>query len=251
MRLAVRQTITFRHDRPMRMLVHGLRLTPSRFDGQKTLRWTVSAAGGREGSEFRDGAGDLVRTLSVRGPASEVRIEVDGVVDTTDLSGVLRGHREAIPPAAYLRETAATRADAATLDLARTVMAANEGSTRLSLAHALAGAVADRLEAEGDEGTDPAHLMIAAALPAGIPARYVSGYRLGDDDAGGNHGWAELWIDGLGWIGFDAAHRCCPDDSYIRLCSGADAADAAPVRAVTGPGSELSEVDVAVRQANQ
>jgi hypothetical protein len=74
-RLTVRHAATFRYPRPMRMLVHSLRLTPSRFDGQKSLRWTVSAKGGREGAEFRDGAGDLVRTLSVRGPATEVTVE--------------------------------------------------------------------------------------------------------------------------------------------------------------------------------
>jgi transglutaminase-like putative cysteine protease len=92
--------------------------------------------------------------------------------------------------------------------------------------------------------------VIAAALVAEIPARYVSGYLFGKP-GGGAHGWAEVWIDGLGWVGFDAANRCCPDDRYIRLCSGADAADAAPIRAVTGAEADMSEVDVAVRQSNQ
>jgi hypothetical protein len=59
----------------------------------------------------------------------------------------------------------------------------------------------------------------------GLPARYVSGYLLADADGHGKaheaaHAWAEIWIEGLGWVGFDPANRCCPDDRYIRLGSG-------------------------------
>ena len=38
---------------------------------------------------------------------------------------------------------------------------------------------------------------------------------------------------GLGWVGFDPANRCCPDERYIRLGSGLDAQDAAPIRGIS------------------
>ena len=69
------------------------------------------------------------------------------------------------------------------------------------------------------------------------------------DDAEGEaaHAWAELHVDGLGWIGFDPANRCCPDERYIRLGSGRDAREAAPIRGVSrGGAGEAMDVTVVV-----
>lgn len=95
--------------------------------------------------------------------------------------------------------------------------------------------------------------MIAAALAVDIPARYVSGYLFTDDEMGeASHAWAELHVDGLGWVGFDPANACCPDERYIRLGSGLDAIAAAPIRGLTeGMGEESLDVTVQVTQAQQ
>jgi transglutaminase-like putative cysteine protease len=102
---------------------------------------------------------------------------------------------------------------------------------------------------------DHAHVLIAAARSADIPARYVSGYLQSGSDGGDHeaaHAWAELHVPGLGWIGFDPANRCCPDARYIRLGSGLDARDAAPIRGISrGLGSESLAVTVAVQMAEQ
>jgi len=59
-------------------------------------------------------------------------------------------------------------------------------------------------------------------------------------------------VAGLGWVGFDPANRCCPDDRYIRLGSGLDAQDAAPIRGVSrGKGQESLDVTVAVLSDQQ
>jgi transglutaminase-like putative cysteine protease len=97
--------------------------------------------------------------------------------------------------------------------------------------------------------------VIAAARAAGVPARYVSGY-LQADDTGlaheASHAWAEVFVAGIGWIGFDPANRCCPDARYIRLGSGLDAQDAAPIRGISrGLGTESLEVTVAVQLQQQ
>ena len=97
---------------------------------------------------------------------------------------------------------------------------------------------------------DHAHALIAMARHRCIPARYVSGYLFADAEGESHeasHAWAELWIAGLGWVGFDAANRCCPDARYIRLGSGYDAQDAAPIRGTArGPGTETMDVVVSV-----
>jgi transglutaminase-like putative cysteine protease len=82
---------------------------------------------------------------------------------------------------------------------------------------------------------DHAHALIACALSLDIPARYVTGYLFASEETGlheASHAWAELHVEGLGWVGFDVSNRCCPDERYIRLGSGADATEAAPIRGV-------------------
>ena len=97
--------------------------------------------------------------------------------------------------------------------------------------------------------------MIAAARVLGLPGRYVAGYLFAgaaDAPQEAAHAWAEIWIAGLGWVGFDPTNACCPDDRYIRLGSGFDAQDAAPIRGVAqGRVSESLDVAVAVGAVQQ
>lgn len=277
MKLNVTHVTAYHYDTPQKAVLQSLRLAPSDFAGQNVIDWSVTVAGGLSGSRFRDGAGDMTETWRVRGPVETVEVKVGGTVETTDLAGVLRGHREKVPPMAYLRSTRMTRTDKALADLAEAALAPVANGATLDRAHALADAVADVLVftsgattsnttatealAEG-KGVcqDFAHLMIAAAIGNGIPARYVAGYLFAGDDADVNiataaaasHAWAELFIGGLGWVGFDPSNACCPDDRYIRLCSGFDAFDAAPLRGLaSGTGDEHLTVAVAVSQEQQ
>ena len=305
MKLSIRHTTSYSYARPMRTLVQSVRLFPSIFEGQSAPEWEVSVEGFGEGppagqmqsmrqggtapggsqvqvlatgerahigAAFRDGAGDWTETISVRGPVDRLIITVSGVVETTDTTGVLRGHREGVPPGTYLRSTRATVADVALTEIAREVLAREEGSGQLGIAHALSDAVADAIEyapGETEAGTtaaealargkgvcqDHAHALIAMAHIARLPARYVVGYLFaepGEESVEASHAWAELWIDRLGWVGFDPANRCCPDGRYVRLCSGYDAQDAAPIRGVAmGEETETLDVDVAVTRLDQ
>ncbi len=268
--LSVQHRTTYRYDRPVRGVVQSHRLTPSVFDGQRTLGWQVGLSEGIRGGGFRDGAGDWVQGWSVRGPVGEIVVLVQGTVETADLSGVLRGHREAIPPEAYLRETATTRADRALAELG--LEAAAGLADALAAAHrmceAVAGAIVWRPGATQAATTaaealargegvcqDHAHALIAVARSRGVPARYVTGYLFaapGEGPQEAAHAWAELWVQGLGWVGFDPANRCCPDARYIRIGSGLDARGAAPIRGIArGNGAEHLDVDVAVQAVQQ
>jgi transglutaminase-like putative cysteine protease len=98
---------------------------------------------------------------------------------------------------------------------------------------------------------DHAHVFIAAARSLGIPTRYVSGYVLtgSDEPSDANHAWAEAWLDGLGWVGFDPANRICPTDKYVRLAAGLDSTYAAPIRGSRrGVANEELDVIVEVQQ---
>jgi transglutaminase-like putative cysteine protease len=69
------------------------------------------------------------------------------------------------------------------------------------------------------------------------------------------HAWAEIHVAGLGWVGFDPANECCPDARYIRLGSGLDAQDAAPIRGIargqSATAPEALDVTVQVVAAAQ
>lgn len=268
MRLTVDHQTRYSYDTPVRSIVQSHRLTPSVFAGQKVVDWEVTVSGGVIGARHRDGAGDVVQGWTIAGPVSEVTVQVRGTVETQDLAGVLRGHRETVAPDCYLRDTLPTRLDVALAALAETA----SGSDPLALAHALSAAVSEAIAyrpgvthahttaAEAlalGEGVcqDHAHALIACARARRLPARYVSGYLFATEDGTPHeaaHAWAELHIAGLGWVGFDPANRCCPDARYIRLGSGFDAQDAAPIRGIARGGAEEDmDVTVAVLQSAQ
>ncbi|NPD15311.1 transglutaminase family protein [Xinfangfangia sp. D13-10-4-6] len=286
MRLIVDHITRYDYERPVRGLVQSHRLTPSVFQGQKVISWQVSVTAGQTGeeggetpgllgAEFTDGAGDRIQGWRIAGPATRVTVRVQGEVETADLAGMLKGHREVINPCAYKRETAMTAGSAALEALAETV---SDAGGQLSLAHGLSAAVSGAIRYQPGvthahtsasealalgEGVcqDHAHALIALARLRGLPARYVSGYLFADSSgaapdsaAEAAHAWAEIFVDGLGWIGFDPANECCPDARYIRLASGFDARDAAPIRGVARGGTagdEFMDVSVAVLSADQ
>ncbi|MFD1880544.1 transglutaminase family protein [Paracoccus pacificus] len=268
MLLRVTHETTYHYDHPVRNAVQSLRLRPSEFAGQKLLQWDVTIKDGIRGAAFRDGAGDHIEAWSVRGPVDSINVLVTGEVETTDLTGVLRGHREQVSPIYYLNTTDLTQPDEALTTLAQSVSAKDP----LDLAHALSGAVSDAIAyvtgVTAPDTTaaqalslgkgvcqDHAHALIALANVRDIPARYVSGY-LHSTETGAQHdaahAWAELHLPSLGWVAFDPANRSCADDRYIRLASGLDARDAAPVRGVfVGEAKETMTVHVAIGGTQQ
>ena len=64
-----------------------------------------------------------------------------------------------------------------------------------------------------------------------------------------SHAWAEAHIDGLGWVGFDISNGISPDERYVRVATGRDYRDAAPVTGISfGNTTQELEVAVAVEQ---
>lgn len=270
--LNVLHTTRYEFSAPVGGIIQSLRLTPARCDGQRILNWSVDVPGAVMGELYRDGAGDYLQTVSVRNPSDHIEITVRGSVETTDTNGILRGHRERVSPRAYLRDTLRTQPNRAIVDLARDALAGHESAPGLERAHRLADAVADALPyqpgsthahttaAEAmNEGVgvcqDHAQVLISVAHLAGLPARYVSGYLNATEDGvphEASHAWAEIFVAGLGWVGFDASNKSCPTEHYIRLGSGLDAQDAAPIRGlVLGGAEEKLDVTVVIEAQQQ
>tara|TARA_B100001167_G_C16768391_1_gene305609 strand:- start:1694 stop:2170 length:477 start_codon:yes stop_codon:yes gene_type:complete len=98
---------------------------------------------------------------------------------------------------------------------------------------------------------DHAHIFIGAARALDVPARYISGYLMMNDriDQEATHAWAEAFVEGLGWVGFDISNGISPDERYVRVATGRDYRDASPVTGISfGNTTQVLEVDVQVEQ---
>ena len=68
-------------------------------------------------------------------------------------------------------------------------------------------------------------------------------------DQEATHAWAEAWVQGLGWVGFDVSNGISPDPRYVRVATGRDYRDAAPVTGISfGAVTEQLSVELAVEQ---
>ncbi len=267
MRLKIRHATVYRYDPPARGMSQRIKLFPSVFEAQRVLDWTTSVNGTPITRNFRDGYGDDVALVSERDHVDSCEIVAEGEVETTDRAGVVNGLRAIAHPSVFLRETAPTKPDDAIGALAQEANA--DSDSPLSLAHTLCARVgeaiayetgeteatttaAEALEAGKGVCQDHAHVFISAMRSLNVPARYVSGYLFTADEGphAAAHAWAECFVKGVGWVGFDAANGLCPTDSYVRISTGLDARDAAPIRgAVAGVSEEEIDVAVTVQQS--
>lgn len=270
MHLSIDHITEYSYCETQHMIEQSHRLYPTDYEGQRILSWDVSAEGANFGSYFYDGAGDRIRTMSIAEVAM-VKIQVSGEVETSDTNGVVVCRQDRINPLVYLRSSKVTRPGAKLREAARESIA-SAGSDQLGQAHAItdyinrtiaytSGATDNSYTAERalEQGSgvcqDQTHCLIAIARLNNIPARYVAGYLHTDaqgDVHDATHAWAELYIDGLGWVGFDATNACCPDERYIRISSGVDAGSAAPIRGISrGAGQESMGVSVKINGVQQ
>lgn len=266
MRIEVEHTTRYHYARSASYSLQCLRLTPADFDGHSVASWgvTVQPAGRMLASV--DSLGNVVHLASITAQHSEIEISARGVVDVVDRQGVVSGLPERVPLRVYLKHTPLTEAT----ERLAAIAADAGGPDRVARLHALMARIRDRVDyrpGATDSSTtadaalaagqgvcqDHTHIFVAAARMARIPARYVTGYLLLDTSIAetAHHAWAEAWIDGLGWVGFDVANRICPTDRYVRLAVGLDARYAAPIRGARRGGSEGEALEVSVHVAAQ
>jgi len=74
-------------------------------------------------------------------------------------------------------------------------------------------------------------LFIEVCRAIGLAARFVSGYQEGDLDQDDRHlhAWAEVYLPGAGWRGYDPTHGLAVSDRHIALVASAVSNYAAPI----------------------
>jgi transglutaminase-like putative cysteine protease len=264
MRLRITHRTEYSYAAPVTYALQRVRLVPYGAPTQKVLSWSLAVEGAREEVSFLDQFGNETRLLSIRGEPRLMAVVASGEVETTDTSGVMGPHRGFAPLWLFQRETTLTMPGPEITALA----AGTTGKDGLERLHGLMDAVGTRVSyRKGSTHTDTnaeealaqgqgvcqdhAHIFAAAARLMGFPARYASGYlRMdGETEQVASHAWAEAHVPGLGWVGFDPANCVSPDDRYVRVATGLDYRDAAPISGLRlGTGEESMSVRITVEQ---
>ncbi|PPQ17644.1 transglutaminase [Bradyrhizobium sp. AC87j1] len=270
MRLRILHTTTYRYEPAATSVIQILRMTPGSHDGQYVAEWQIDVSTDTKLDTHEDAFGNVTHVLSC-GPVGDIKITAEGLIETHDTGGVLRGADERFPAGMFLRATDLTSVNPAMMAVARQLRSEAESDT-LGFLHTLMTEIGDHMTFDEDptnSGTsaaeaftlkrgvcqDYAHIFIACARSGGVPARFVSGHFLRSDgtvhqDAG--HAWAEAYVPDLGWVGFDPANSICATDAHVRVAIGLDYLGAAPVRGTRyGGGAETLAVAVKVEQAGR
>jgi transglutaminase-like putative cysteine protease len=266
MHLRISHLTRYSYDAPTPYGLQQLRLTPQTLPGQRVLSWKTEVEGGETQAEFRDQHDNVVLLVSLETQQTTISVRSEGDVETADLGGVLGEHRAPAPLWLYQRSTPLTLAGPGVHGLVRGI--GNEFDSEVARLHALCAHLATivRYDLGGTDSNttaeaaisagvgvcqDHANVFVAAARAMGFPARYVSGYLMMRDrvDQEASHAWAEAHVPNLGWVGFDASNGISPDACYVRLATGLDSAEAAPIRGVMmGHSSETMNVTLQVQQ---
>lgn len=264
MRLFVHHQTTYSYPDQLTYSVQRLCLTPADFNSQKTLAWNISGPGVATALVYVDCFGNTVHLATVRDVPGPVSIVAEGIIESENANGVVRGLQSTVPDGVFLRQTEATLPTAEMLAWFHNKVTLK--FDRLESLHELMDAVHQRVafvigvtsavttaaQAFADKRgvcQDHAHIFIGLARSAGIPARYVTGYLMTGEGNSSTaaHAWAEALVPHLGWVGFDAANNISPTDHYVRIAAAIEAANITPVRGSRRGGGALETMDVAVR----
>ena len=265
MYLTIRHQTVYGYESPVHYSIQQLRLTPGSGGAQLVRRWTVDAPGKLHAT--RDAYGNVLHTIVLTKPHSEIRVRVEGEVETTALvDGRLPDGHGPIPLEHFTCATPLTEGNDAVRELAARVPALEAPRDLISLADEIVRRVqyqpgvtevtstaADALALGKGVCQDHAHLMLACCRARGVPARYVSGYlEAGDAPHGASHARADVWLASEGWVSIDVTHAACASERYCRLAVARDYSAAAPVRGTRiGGRKESLEVSVSVAEASQ
>jgi transglutaminase-like putative cysteine protease len=247
---------TYRYDRPVFLGPQTIRLSPAPHAAARILRHSLTVEPGNH-SLFhrRDPQGN-----------PEARAVFSGKVEHFSITARLEAELQPVNPFAFVLEDGADRwpftydpllaaelspnLRAAPLGpgLAALLPARREGGedtipTLLALARRVAGEIAYiRRDEPGvwepeevisrAEGScrDSGWLLVHAFRAMGIAARFCSGYLLDtNENTAELHAWAEAFLPGAGWVGFDPTSGLLAAEFHLPLSAASDPRLAAPV----------------------
>ncbi|MFZ7089992.1 transglutaminase family protein [Primorskyibacter sp. 2E233] len=263
MRLKIEHSTRYRFDSPVEYGLQQIRKTPKASHQQHILSWETRVENGVKEVSFEDHHNNSTELISFGHGATELTVISAGEIEVNDTQGILGAHRGPAPLWLYRRDTERTKPKTAVRALLRSI----DADATLEGMHALMLGISEAISYEVGSSNpdwtaedaalagkgvcqDHTHIFLACARLLSMPARYVSGYLMLNDQTvqDAMHAWAEAYIDGLGWVGFDVSNGISPDARYVRVATGLDYAEASPVSGSQsgGTGESLQvQIDVA------
>jgi len=276
----------FAYDGAVYESYNEVRLRPIHDDHQSCLSFRLITNPASRGSSYKDGFGNWIHLFNVLPQHRKLRIEAESVVlvhevptATSDVSlqeletmrpELLEAHFDWVTASAYvphlpeLGEIGSTVERSCDGTVAGFVQTASDfihaNFTYMKGATHVHSSVRDSITLRAGVCQDFAHVLLGVLRMRGLPARYVSGYLVSGGDSGSkqeeviggqaSHAWAEVFIPGDGWIGFDPTLGNPIELRHIRVAYGRDYGDVPPVRGVyKGRAGQSLSVDVLFRPA--
>src|SRR5246127_4745702 len=151
MRLKIFHSTTYRYDPPASGVIQVLRMTPGSHDGQYVAEWQIDVSTDSRLDTHQDAFGNVPHVLT-HGPIAALTIHVEGLIETHDTGGVLRGTDERFPPSLFLRQTPLTAVNPAMAAFSRELRSESEADT-LGFLHALMLQINDHMTFDVDPTT--------------------------------------------------------------------------------------------------
>lgn len=265
MHLKINHRTHYTFEQPILSGLQQLRVTPKVSNGQKILNWKTTITGGESQLTFDDHHNNHVELVSLNKDMTEITIDVEGEVYVEDKIGIVGPHHGPAPLWLYMKPTAHTKPGPGCNALIKQVSAGSDLERLHQLSAIILEAVKYKSGMSDTDWTaedaisqavgvcqDHTHIFSSCARKMGFPARYVSGYLMMEDrvDQDATHAWSEAHIPDLGWVGFDVSNGIAPDGRYVRMATGLDYTEAAPVIGTRVGGAEEA-LSVAIQVAQQ
>ncbi len=265
MKVEIVHTTRYHYSAPIAETVMEVRLRPMEGNGQRCIDFRLEISHGVKPRHYLDGYGNDVHYFNLVRPHSGLSVVSRSTVETglppdedpgEELVQDFLRFRSPVKELDGVKELARRHPIDDPSSPASVERALDELTTTIAREFTydqtvtnVYSAVDDVLALKAGVCQDFAHLFIAVARSMGVPARYVSGYiHLRGDKTSftASHAWAEAWIAGQGWVGFDATHPVRTTPNHVRLAVGRDYSDAAPTRGIY-VGSANSTMTISVK----
>jgi transglutaminase-like putative cysteine protease len=269
----ISHTTTYRYSQPVKLSPHTVRLRP-RSDGNQTLKSfsLLVTPNPKNQSQVIDLEGNTtIKMWFDQAPTDSLVVQVLSLVEThltNPFNYLLEPWATKVPidyPTSLLvqlqpylvgQQTVHPSLDPVAIQLAQEIAQKVEGSITSFLTE-LNQQIYESCEQVVRETGDPfppsvtwskrvgscrdfAVLFIEVCRSIGLAARFVSGYQEGDLDSDDRHlhAWAEVYLPGAGWRGFDPTHGLAVSDRHIALVASPFHRYAAPISGSFSQGAQ-------------
>lgn len=278
----------FVYDGPVSESYNEVRLRPMHDESQSCLSFRLTTNPTSPAFSYRDALGNWVHQVNILPEHTRLRVQAESVVLTHDISSaksrmslgdldqrheeLLEDFYDMLSPSKYVPHldelgpligVAEERSDGTVAGFVQSASnLIHERFQYVKGATHVNSSIADSLQMNAGVCQDFAHLLLGVLRKRGVPARYVSGYLVPQNESnsaakleeviGGqaSHAWAEGYIPDADWTPLDPTLGKPAGLRHVRIAYGRDYSDVAPVRGVyKGHAGQRLSVDVSVRPA--